>query len=180
MLEVSLDIETRVVVAMGPAFVPSPQELVALIRQHRNLACETQASLRMEGDGIALQRVERDAHRAVMIVRPDRDHGSDALERIGRPLQRAHPAEGTSDRDLDTVDAQLPERATLRSDDIGDRNARKASAVWCAVRRKSRRPGRAGSQLPSALTPITHHSRGSKSPPSPTMPATTQQHGSTP
>src|SRR6516162_10782104 len=97
MLQIALDVETGLPASVGETTVSRAQQLIALVRQHRNLASEAQSALLVQLHCLALQRVERNTHRAVMIVRADDQCSADALRRVERQLQRAHSTQRSAD-----------------------------------------------------------------------------------
>ena len=114
MIEVALDVEAVASVAVALTIVAFAQEIVALIGEHRDLARERNAALRIERDRFALHGVERDAHRGVMIACADHDCMADTLRGIQRQLQCLHPAERTADHDGDARQDRVCRRRAVR------------------------------------------------------------------
>ena len=128
MIEVALDVEEGTPEPVGAPVVTAREQIVALVREHREFARQAQASNGVEFERFTLQRIEGDPHRTVVVVRADDDRAADALRCGERPLQRAHAAERSADREREMLDSESLQRATLRTNDIADGNARKRLA----------------------------------------------------
>jgi hypothetical protein len=90
-------------------------------------------------DGVASDRIPRQALRVQGVGARDDDDAVDLIGVEDRPLQRLHPAQRAAGDGGEPVDAELGQEGALGADHVGDGDDGKIRSVMPAGRRVDRR-----------------------------------------